>query len=1280
MADPTTTFERIPTKAPPAFSPATPAPFVSPRGFDLAAFQSAVGNLAMQRAAQAPDQFTTAEGDKLPAPVIVDWGERFEISFGTRTTSYGDVRFRIRFRYLGAQTPEHAQDQDQTMELYPAPENPKVGEPQDRRLNARIISHDSATIVVDAYGDGKVVYAIEDELLPKKPNGARDHHIVFYRNLDPGVHASFTMTFTSSGGKPVPEVGQGTMVPAVPAVTKPAFEPDPERTPDLSTNMLMQMALGRLAGLKIKPVSLFLWDVRLRADLPTNVSIVGEPKLRLRLRRLLDLLAYVGPVFTTLEAMSKKEQYLGGLADVATARVFDIVKLYGDAILASYYSEATTNEPLAAADKALAEFPGWLNTLYLRDSRGVISLIAKIPELQAELRGAQLLHGESYYYGQWKERSSQVTKMGVPGWGPGTLYRTREQQRENVEWAWRGEKDYVSEQIHELYADVQTDIGMLTAMILREQCSYLAHQLSSSLINDVMEVFAADREDKAQWYATQLWHIVNEFETNSYETDGKAKQATAQAILERLKSLVGEATTFESDVDAFNSRLKWINRIDFVGKLALIVAAAALTGGVAGSLAAELGAGSLLTAVATGFGFTVASRLGQQLAFGKVEGSFVGDWFWNTVTLGVLKAASAGLAGIIKLPAGAGMITKMGVGLGRAGGAMIALHGVAEIQTLLTKQRLMTWDERGEALFTNAVLMVALHAGKFITDPIEGRLTKGVVAKLRLNDRIAKRMDQVAAQREPIRKRIDEISNGDTPPPAEVDRLVADIEATWAEELKFVDQAENSKLISEGELDTALAAHREHIARMQLRLSQIGVEAPSPGGTTFRPIEPGVVAFTPEGRPSLEAFYDPADASMSGKSLIESATMPGVLEGRLPTGEVTYYVPEGSTGPVDVIPGAPAPTVEPGRPTAPAERKTGASDPGRDVLLKEAEQRIADAEESFRNAQEHENEAAENAKNAKTDLEFYEAEAKRDAATARRKRSEARRFEAEVAARRRNPKRGDPAEAEKQAADANREADRLEKKAEEARSLVEQARERSRESREQARTAKKDVPVAEKRATQARESHERQTDLSRRLDELEARYRNHPEVRAKPNVEPPTGSAAGKLKWEIDSVKRQLRGEVAKAGMDVYDRLRAASPGRDATKLALQNLESLPASLLGPNKHPIDVTTGLEMNPADISPDHIYPLKSIAGEKGINKLTPRQQLDIAELIKNYMPLSEKANFSKSGRTMEEWFETDVGSKVPVNLREVLIEIQAKAREHVQQEIKNMIKQNESHSE
>ena len=253
---------------------------------------------------------------------------------------------------------------------------------------------------------------------------------------------------------------------------------------------------------------------------------------------------------------------------------------------------------------------------------------------------------------------------------------------------------------------------------------------------------------------------------------------------------------------------------------------------------------------------------------------------------------------------------------------MVALQGLGELRMLLGHEhRLMSGDELSDSLIMNGVLMVALSAGKFIKEPLEKRLPSGTAEKLGLNKAIAKRLGMLAADRESIRRQVDNLSEGEGTD-AEVAKLLADTEKLWGEELQLIDGAGLDK----GELDGALAAYREHVAGMQLRLSQIGIESPAPGGTVFRPVRVGLTAFTPEGRAALDQFYDPADPQMPGKSLTESKTMPNVLEGRMPGGEVTYYVPEASLatefapadGPTGAVPASPAAAPVPSDVPAPA--------------------------------------------------------------------------------------------------------------------------------------------------------------------------------------------------------------------------------------------------------------------------------------------------------------------------------------------------------------------------
>ena len=592
--------------------------------------------------------FTTPDGDIVPAPVIIDWGEPFEISFGTRTTGYGDVKFLVTIRYLGA--PENAQDQVSTIELFPDVEPQKLGKPQDRRLNARIVGYSNTSIGVDAYGDGTVNFDIVRESQLATAEGAHEQRVYIYRNGE--SHGSLTLPFKSGSPGGIPAAGTGTLVPASPETDKPLVPPSPDRTQALPIRLLIQLVLDRLTKLKSKPFNLVFWAYGLQKDLEGRPDNVSDVALEDRLLRLLDLLTRLGPVFQTVDTLSK-DQYLGDLTNVALAELGRISTLYGAAVVQAYNAPGE-NQDLQAAEKALGKFPATITSLYLVDPRGVRSFIDKIPALQDDLRAAQDLNDPHYEerLSQGHTRLDELTLISWRGRGPGTLYDKHEQTRQDAEWAWRGETNHVQDRIQSLYADVQTDIGLLTAMTLYEQLRFFSHELSSSLINKAMEsdlsvaLQGTSLADKASNDARQLLLIVDEFWDDSYLREGK-REAVA-ATLEKLKPLLQKGSTLESDMDSFQSRLKWVDRIDFVAKLALIVAVSTLTSGAAASVAgAELTSAGyaayagLGRVVVGGLVFTATDRPLSQIAFGKTEGTFLGDWFWNTVTFGVMHVVDA---------------------------------------------------------------------------------------------------------------------------------------------------------------------------------------------------------------------------------------------------------------------------------------------------------------------------------------------------------------------------------------------------------------------------------------------------------------------------------------------------------------------------------------------------------------------------------------------------------------------------------------------------------------
>jgi len=838
-------------------------------------------------------RLVTSEGDYVPDPLIVDWGERFEITFGTRTTGYGDVLIQYKIRYLGSFTGDPG-DLNFAIERDPAPGARELGKPNTRRINAELIDSTSESIKLDVYGDGSVIHELWHTIAWSQSREGEMHQFDLMEN-GKFIHRRNLTSIDTRGVALRPEVG------IVKSVTPVTFTPDPARTPQLPTGMLLDMILGRLKDLRSLPLSRnwFWLLMRLNADQKATTKVGDDAGIALSARRLLDLLTYLGPVFATLEDMSRPEQYLGGLEFEAQAEVDRITDLYVNAMIEAYIPPGGTKS-LSLADKALLNFPNWLNFLYLRDPRGVQSMIGQIPAMQAELRTWRSTNNTTWNSGM--SEADELVKIDWGIWGAGSLYGGLTRQRESAEWAWRDEENYVQELIRDLFSKAQLSIALLTAMTVHEQMLYMARELNHSWINAGMEATLwGERTDLAWKYVRQIDDIIQLLSYTVYEKDSSKKQATIQDGLSQLSDLLG-SSKFQSDVEDFQTRLKWVERINFVAKLAVIVAAAALTGGTAGSLAfaglRALGAGVALATAGElavgGLVFTLVSRGGQQIMFGKAEGSFLSDLFWNTVTLGVLKATNHIFTGLFKLRLNP-KVAQVRYHLGRAATAMVALHGVAEMHHLASKGEWMSGEERVNAMFQNVALMVALEAGRFITGPLESRLTKALVTKLKIDVKLAARIDALAAQRKPLINRLESLSRGELSP-AEVEKLLLDLEALWAKELKLVDDGVNRKILTEGEMQTAFSAYNQHIAGMQLRLSQLGVEAPAPGGTTFRPMARGVIAYSPEGRSTLEKYYTPDsnDPSTAGKSLKESKDMPGVLEGRMPNGELTYYIPEGT--------------------------------------------------------------------------------------------------------------------------------------------------------------------------------------------------------------------------------------------------------------------------------------------------------------------------------------------------------------------------------------------------
>ncbi len=121
----------------------------------------------------------------------------------------------------------------------------------------------------------------------------------------------------------------------------------------------------------------------------------------------------------------------------------------------------------------------------------------------------------------------------------------------------------------------------LPALTFYEYRRYFNNQLSDSLINSAIEIPAAELSTQSSRAKRNLFRLIMDLEESSYEQDDVEKK---RKINEALSKLSAQIPDLDKLFKAAQSRMKWVNRIDFIGKLALIVAAAALTGGIAGAI------------------------------------------------------------------------------------------------------------------------------------------------------------------------------------------------------------------------------------------------------------------------------------------------------------------------------------------------------------------------------------------------------------------------------------------------------------------------------------------------------------------------------------------------------------------------------------------------------------------------------------------------------------------------------------------------------------------------
>jgi hypothetical protein len=361
------------------------------------------------------------------------------------------------------------------------------------------------------------------------------------------------------------------------------------------------------------------------------------------------------------------------------------------------------------------------------------------------------------------------------------------------------------------------------------------------------------------------------------------------------QSIVASAD-FKKDVEAIQSRIKTVAVINTLAKVIAIVGVAALTGGVAGAAVggALEGAGASAFVVGTGefaaevVTFTVASRIGNDVAFGKNEASFGEDLVTNALMFGFLKSAAAAYGRVFKVFADP-RVYKVTYAVGGAVTGMVALQAFAEAHYRLKEGKWMDGDDRMRGVMSNAIMLAALSLGGFITKPLQARVKNEMLVFTAKN--IPGRLELVEGKIAGIKAQVDALNLKD---PANADHaadLLKKIESLWNEELAVLAEAakaeKDNKAAAQRAFQETVDGYVKEIAKLDMQLASAGMEVdlgPNKAANLFKPVSPGFVAFRGEALEIVQEYY-----KQNGGTFKAVEGKDGLYQGSL-KGEDTFFV------------------------------------------------------------------------------------------------------------------------------------------------------------------------------------------------------------------------------------------------------------------------------------------------------------------------------------------------------------------------------------------------------
>ena len=613
-------------------------------------------------------------------------------------------------------------------------------------------------------------------------------------------------------------------------------------------------------------------------------------KLRARVDRVNSALMEMAPAIIALHQLDDPQKYLPGVASKIIDRTHLVLGMYAAALVSVYSDLLIDRNPLKQANAELLALPDFITQQYLSPQ----GLQVQLAEIHKGIFNIQELRGAAgrpviarTNNGMGPRRMDDILQLTFPS-----------TQRSKFAF----DDELTAARASKVAADINRHMGLVAiaaegygnlvkAGLLYEQFAYWSSLLDK---HPLLDHFPS-RKAECDAFAARLDPIIRDIESAwsltgdafTVYTSGAGNLATLMASPELAKVLV--------DVP---ERLKAIETINRIATVIAITAGAALTSGVAaagvGAALETAGVGTLLVGageLATeALAFTAASRLGQQAAFGQVEGTFEGDLLTNALMFSVLKVAALGYTSAFRLLADP-KVYKVSYAIGKAGVGLATLQIFGEVQSAILTGKMMSGEERYRSVVQNVITLGALEAAGFITRPIQERIGVDLAKEFGLDKRFAADLVTLQTKQAGLAKAFEALKRSGNPDPKGVNELLDGMQDLWAKELDLLKRGRQRHAISPEQYDAALKAYGDIGARLQLQLANLGFELPGGAGDlTFRRLGTGVVSFAEGGEAVIERFYKDKGGKFERNA-------DGTLQGRLPTGEITFYIPAGEAPP-----------------------------------------------------------------------------------------------------------------------------------------------------------------------------------------------------------------------------------------------------------------------------------------------------------------------------------------------------------------------------------------------